>query len=137
IYIDPPFDVGADFTMNVPIGDANDVVEKDQSTLEMVAYRDMWGRGRDSYVQMIFERLVLMRELLSDSGNIYVHCDWRVNSSIRLIMDEVFVSENYVNEIVWKRSDAKGDATQGSRHYSRVQDTVLYDAKSASMTWNP
>ena len=64
IYIDPPFDVGADFTMDVPIGDGKETVGKDQSTLEMVAYRDMWGKGTDSYLHMMFERLSLMKELL-------------------------------------------------------------------------
>ena len=76
IYIDPPFDVGADFTMDVPIGDGKETVEKDQSTLEMVAYRDMWGKGTDSYLHMMFERLSLMKELLSEQGSIYVHCDY-------------------------------------------------------------
>ncbi len=74
IYIDPPFDVGADFTMNVPIGDERETTGKDQSTLEMVAYRDMWGKGTDSYLHMMYERLVLMKELLSETGSIYVHC---------------------------------------------------------------
>ena len=59
IYIDPPFDVGADFTMQVPIGEEKDAVEKDQSLLEMVAYRDMWGKGSDSYLHMMYERLTL------------------------------------------------------------------------------
>ena len=63
IYIDPPFDVGADFTMDVPIGDEKETVDKDQSTLEMVAYRDMWGKGTDSYLHMMYERLILMKEL--------------------------------------------------------------------------
>src|SRR5205823_9648409 len=65
IYIDPPFAVGADFTFNVPIGDETDVVEKDQSTLEFVAYRDTWGRGTDSYIHMLYARFALMNELLS------------------------------------------------------------------------
>src|SRR6266702_1163903 len=77
IYIDPPFDVGADFTMDVPIGDGKETVGKDQSTLEMVAYRDMWGKGTDSYLNMMFERLTLMRELLSETGSIYVHLGWQ------------------------------------------------------------
>ena len=65
IYIDPPFDVGADFSMAVPIGDGKETVDKDQSTLEMVAFRDIWGKGTDSYNQMMFERLLLIRELLA------------------------------------------------------------------------
>jgi len=78
IYIDPPFDVGADFTMSVEIGDNSDLIEKDQSLLEMVAYRDTWGKGLESYLQIIAERLALMKELLSESGSIYVHIDWHV-----------------------------------------------------------
>jgi adenine-specific DNA-methyltransferase len=98
IYIDPPFDVGADFTMDVLVGDDNETVEKDQSTLEMVAYRDMWGKGTDSYLHMIYERL---KTLLSERGSIYVHCDWRVNALIRLCMDDIFGKENFRNEIIW------------------------------------
>jgi len=75
IYIDPPFDVGADFTMDVPIGDEKETIGKDQSCLEMVAFKDMWGKGTDSYLHMMFERLTLMKELLSEKGNIFVHCD--------------------------------------------------------------
>ena len=77
IYIDPPFDVGADFTMDVPIGDGKETVGKDQSTLEMVAYRDMWGKGTDSYLHMMFERLYAYEGVASEHGSIYVHCDWQ------------------------------------------------------------
>ena len=101
IYIDPPFDVGADFKMDVPIGDGKETIEKDQSTLEMVAYRDMWGKGTDSYLHMMFERLSLMKELLSEKGSIYVHCDWRMNSHIRQLLDEIMGGENFRNEIIW------------------------------------
>ena len=101
IYIDPPFDVGADFTMQVPLGDNNDTIEKDQSALELVAYRDMWGRGTDSYLHMMFERLVLIRELLSERGSVFVHCDWHVGHYLRAVLAEVFGKDNFVNEIVW------------------------------------
>src|SRR5438552_18747923 len=97
IYIDPPFDVGADFTMDVPIGDEKETVGKDQSTLEMVAYRDMWGKGTDSYLQMMYERLALMKELLSEKASIYVHCDWRVGHHLGLMMDELFGQDSHVN----------------------------------------
>jgi adenine-specific DNA-methyltransferase len=100
IYIDPPFDVGADFTMDVPIGDGVESVEKDQSTLEMVAYRDMWGKGTDSYLHMMYERLVLMRDLLSEKGSLYVHCDWRVTHLLRKMLDELFTEDAFVNEII-------------------------------------
>ncbi len=88
IYIDPPFDVGADFSMNIEVG--GDTFTKRPNILEEIAYRDTWGKGADSFIAMIHERLVLMRDLLAEDGSIYVHCDWRVNSHIRLVMDEVF-----------------------------------------------
>ncbi|MBW2200608.1 MAG: site-specific DNA-methyltransferase [Deltaproteobacteria bacterium] len=99
IYIDPPFDVGADFTMNVPIGEKRENVGKDQSALEMVAYRDMWGKGTDSYLQMMHERIVLIRDLLSEKGTLYVHYDWHVGQHLKLILLEIFGEENFMNEI--------------------------------------
>lgn len=135
IYIDPPFDVGADFTMNVPIGEEEDTVDKDQSALEMVAYRDTWGKGTDSYVHMMFERMALMRDLLSDSGSIYVHCDWRMNSLLRLVLDEVFSSAYYRNEIRWRRQPPRG-AKAISSQFARSSDTLLFFSKTSAMTWN-
>ena len=81
IYIDPPFDVGADFSMDIEIGD--ETFTKNPNILEEIAYRDTWGRGADSFLSMIYERLVLMRELLAEDGSIYVHCDWRVSPILR------------------------------------------------------
>jgi adenine-specific DNA-methyltransferase len=101
VYIDPPFDVGNDFTMDVPVGDGNDTLAKDQSTLEMVAYRDTWGKDVDSYLHMMFERLALMKELLSDNGSIVVHCDWHVNYHLRSLLNEIFGIDRFKNEIVW------------------------------------
>ncbi|MFA7167167.1 MAG: hypothetical protein WC124_15170, partial [Desulfoplanes sp.] len=75
IYIDPPFDVGADFSMDIAIG--KDTFTKQPNILEEIAYRDTWGKGTDSFISMIYERLVLMRDLLAEDGSIYVHCDWR------------------------------------------------------------
>src|SRR6185312_15670952 len=83
------------------IGDGKETVEKDQSTLEMVAYRDMWGKGSDSYLDMMYERLSMMKELLSEKGSIYVHCDWHVSPMLRALLDEIFGSENFRNEIYW------------------------------------
>ena len=124
IYIDPPFDVGADFKLRVPIGDSDDTIEKDQSTLEFVAYRDIWGRGTDSYLQMIYERLALMKTLLSETGAIYVHCDWRVSFLLRLILDEVFGKENFQNEIYWYYYNKLYGATKDV--FPRATDTILY-----------
>ena len=101
IYIDPPFDVGADFSMDIEIGE--ETFTKDPNILEEIAYRDTWGKGADSFIAMIYERLILMRDLLAEDGSIYVHCDWRVNSLVRLSMDEVFGQRSFVNEISWKK----------------------------------
>lgn len=98
IYIDPPFDVGADFSMDIEIGD--DTFTKKPNVLEELAYRDTWGKGSDSFIAMIYERLVLMRDLLAEDGSIYVHCDWRVNSLIQMVMNEVFTNYTY-SEIIW------------------------------------
>ncbi|MFH0982210.1 MAG: site-specific DNA-methyltransferase [Planctomycetota bacterium] len=133
IYIDPPFDVGADFTMTVPVGDEKETVFKDQSTLEMVAYRDTWGRGTDSYLSLMCERLVVMKELLSDKGSIYVHCDYRVNSHLKLILYEILDQQHFRNEIVWQRTNAHNEAGQ----YGRVHDTLLFATKTDSYVWHP
>ncbi len=133
IYIDPPFDVGADFTMNLSIGDGNEKIDKDQSTLELVAYRDMWGRGTDSYLSMLHERLSIMRELLSETGQIYVHCDWRTNSLIRLILDEVFGINNFLSELTWRKLTA---AKSQSDFFSNVKDSIIVYRKFKSK-FNP
>lgn len=107
IYIDPPFDVGADFTMNVPIGDEKETAFKDQSTLEMVAYRDMWGKGTDSYLHTMYERMMLMRVLLSERGSVFVHLAPTVSHHFRCVMDDVFLSDNFRNEIIVNRPISK------------------------------
>ena len=90
IYIDPPFDVGADFSMKIQVGEDNEEFTKQPNVLEELAYRDTWGKGTDSFIAMLYERLFIMKDLLARNGVICVHCDWRLNSSIRLIMDEIF-----------------------------------------------
>jgi adenine-specific DNA-methyltransferase len=129
IYIDPPFDVGADFTMNVPIGDEKETVAKDQSTLEMVAYRDMWGKGTDSYLHMMFERLSLMKELLSETGNICVHCDWHASHHLKIVLGEIFGVENFRNEIVWwYYNKMQGNVGR----FAANHDVILWFSKTAS-----
>jgi DNA modification methylase len=130
IYIDPPFDVGADFSMDIEIGD--ETFTKEPGILEEIAYRDTWGKGADSFIAMIYERLSLMHDLLADDGSMYVHCDTRVNAYIRLVLDEVFSKEKCVNEIVWKRSDAHSD----SNAYGKVHDTIFFYRKGSKNTWN-
>jgi DNA modification methylase len=136
IYIDPPFDVGADFTMNVPIGDEKEIITKDQSALEMVAYRDMWGKGTDSYLQMMYERLVLMRECLSKTGTIFVHVGWLVSHYVKAILDDVFGNYHFLNQIIWKRQTAHSDIGQGSKHLGRIHDVIFLYTKSDNFTWN-
>jgi DNA modification methylase len=126
IYIDPPFDVGADFSMDIEIGKST--YEKKPNVLEHIAYRDTWGKGEDSFLSMIFERLSLMKDLLAEDGSIYVHCDWRLNSSIRLILDEIFGRANYRNEIVWCYS-GPGKNDKG---FVKKHDNILFYAKSDS-----
>ena len=133
IYIDPPFDVGADFSMDIEIG--GDTFTKKPNILEEIAYRDTWGKGADSFIAMIYERLMLMRDLLAEEGSIYVHCDWRVNSLIRLVLDEVFSSQFYKNEIRWKRQPPRG-AKAISKQYARSSDSILYYTKLPSGIWN-
>src|SRR5690242_5141974 len=101
IYIDPPFDVGADFSMDIEIG--GETFHKEPNILEQIAYRDTWGRGADSFISMIYERLILMRSLMRDDASIYVHCDWRVSAYMRGVLEEVFGKDNFRNEITWKR----------------------------------
>lgn len=130
IYIDPPFDVGADFSMDIEIG--GDTFTKKPNILEEIAYRDTWGKGADSFIAMIYERLILMRDLLAEDGSIYVHCDWRVNSHIRLVMDEVFGTDNYQNEVAWQRTSAHSDLG----HYGVNVDSIFYFSKSEKRLWN-
>ncbi len=135
IYIDPPFDVGADFSMDIEIG--GETFHKEPNLLEQIAYRDTWGRGADSFISMIYERLILMRDLLAEDGSIYVHCDWRVNSFLRVVMGEIFGPHNFVNQICWRRTTAHGDAKQGAQHFDTVDDTILFFTKSdENKIWN-
>jgi len=125
IYIDPPFDVGADFSMDIEIGE--DTFTKRPNVLEELAYRDTWGKGADSFIAMIYERLVLMRDLLADDGSIYVHCDWRVNSYIKNILDELFGEDNFDTEIVWKCSNTHPN----SKTYGAIHNLIYFYHKTA------
>lgn len=125
IYIDPPFDVGADFSMNIEIGGDN--FTKKPNILEEIAYRDTWGKGADSFIAMIYERLVLMRDLLAEDGSIYVHCDWRVNSYIRLLMEELFGKENFRNEIIWFYPGREKTSTN---KFQSKHDNLFFYSKS-------
>ena len=126
IYIDPPFDVGADFSMDIEIG--GETLTKNPNILEEIAYRDTWGQGADSFLAMIYERLILMRDLLAEDGSIYVHCDWRVNSHIRLALDEVF-RNNFEREVIWS-FDTKSGYKSAVKNWIRSHDTILFYSKN-------
>ncbi|MBM3245748.1 MAG: site-specific DNA-methyltransferase [Candidatus Omnitrophica bacterium] len=130
IYIDPPFDVGTDFSMNIEIGDEQ--FTKAPSVLEEIAYRDTWGKGADSFIAMIYERLTLMRDLLAQDGSIYVHCDYRVDSYIRCILDELFGKPNLRNEIIWCYTAP----SNVSGNYPRKHDVIYFYSKSSKVTLN-
>lgn len=133
IYIDPPFATGDDFSFRTTIPDSEEQFVKEPSMIERKAYRDTWGRGLDGYFQWFYETVALLRELLAEDGSIFVHCDSRVNSGARLIMDELFGDENFHNDIRWIRSLPHNDPGQ----YGRSSDTILYYSKSDSRTFNP
>ena len=130
IYIDPPFDVGADFSMDIEVG--GDTFTKKPNILEEIAYRDTWGAGADSFTAMIYERLIIMRDLLAEDGTIYVHCDWRVNSYIRLILDEVFGGGNQRNQIRWCY---RGGGVP-KKDFAPKHDTIFRYTKSDNYKFN-
>ena len=131
IYIDPPFAVGSDFGFNVEI--AGETAEKRQSIIEEIAYRDTWGRGISSYLSMMYERLKLMHSLLHTEGSIYVHIDWRVSSVMRMILDDAFGKDNFVNEIVWQKTRvSKGQ----SKNFGNIHDSILLYSKSQNYLFN-
>ncbi|CAN5207737.1 hypothetical protein BH24PSE2_BH24PSE2_01910 [soil metagenome] len=131
IYIDPPFDVGADFSMDIEIG--RETFHKEPNLLEQIAYRDTWGRGADSFISMMYERLILMRDLLAEDGCIYVHCDWRVNAFVRSLLDEIYGRSNFVNQISWRRTGAHNDP----QRFGTITDTIFFFSRTDRYTWNP
>ena len=144
IYIDPPFATGADFSFKVgmpdewkSVADKNEIV-KAPSILEELAYRDMWG-GRTpeeriaSYLNYMYERLVLMKELLSNDGSIYVHLDYRMVHYVKLIMDEIFGRENFINEIAW----CYGGGGAPEKNFNRKHDVILFYSKTDKYIFNP
>lgn len=134
IYIDPPFDVGADFSMDIEIGEGDETESftKKPSVIEEVAYRDTWGKGADSFIAMIYERLKLMHDLLAEDGSIYVHCDWRLSSHMHLILDEIFGKDNFRNEIIWHYQQG----TKPAEDFGRKHDTIFRYSKNENVIFN-
>jgi site-specific DNA-methyltransferase (adenine-specific)/adenine-specific DNA-methyltransferase len=129
IYIDPPFDVGADFSMDIEIG--GETFHKEPNLLEQIAYRDTWGRGADSFIGMIYERLILMRDLMHPDGSIYVHCDWRVSALLRITLDEVFGRDALQREIVWRIGWISGYKS-AAPNWIRNHDTIYFYVRNPS-----
>ena len=132
VYIDPPFDVGADFSMEINVGD--DSVTKKPSVVEEVVYRDTWGKGTDSYIHMIYSRLRQIHELLAEDAYIVVHVDWHVSHHLRMLLDETFGSENFVNEIIWHYYN-KYSAAKAA--FPRAHDNLLVYKKGNPGNINP
>jgi adenine-specific DNA-methyltransferase len=128
VYIDPPFDVGADFVTNIEIGKTT--FEKAPTIMEEIAFRDTWGKGQDSFLAMIYERLKLMYDLIAPDGTIWVHCDTRVNSHLRLILDEIFGSDKMINTITWKRTNNPKGSQFEETKFGTASDTIFLYAKS-------
>lgn len=134
IYIDPPFDSKADYRTKVTLPGVE--LEQKPTVIEQFAYSDTWSDGTASYLAMITPRLVLMRELLTDTGSIYVHLDWHVAHYVKLVMDELFGKDNFINEIIWKRGHAHSDGRQGAAHFGRLHDSLFLYSKSPSYHFN-
>ncbi len=133
IYIDPPFATGADFSFTAAIPGSDESFTKEPSIIEQKAYRDTWGRGLDSYLQWFYETVILLRELLTEDAAIYVHCDSGINSYIRSVLDEVFGSASFINELIWRRTGTHGT----TRSYGVIHDTILFYSKSEAYTFHP
>jgi adenine-specific DNA-methyltransferase len=135
IYIDPPFDSKADYRTKITLPGVE--LEQKPTVIEQFAYSDTWVDGTASYLAMITPRLILMRELLSDTGSIYVHLDWHVGHYVKLVLDEVFGKDNFCNQVIWKRSTSIG-AKSKSKMMARNCDYIFFYAKNyEKIFYNP
>lgn len=125
IYIDPPFDSKADYKKTIELRGKK--VENDHSNFEEKQYTDIWTN--DDYLQFMYERLIILRELLSDRGSLYLHCDWHKVHHLRAIMDEVFSPDNFRNEIIWQKLKA---AKKQAETFGNIHDTILFYTKTGA-----
>lgn len=139
IYIDPPFDSKADYVKNIKLN-GQKLQGVEQNVIEQMQYTDIWEK--DEYLQFMYERLIVMRELLSDKGSIYLHCDFHRSSHLRLIMDEVFgegsigedkKASGFRAEIIW---DKGFRGTESKNIYQRTHDVIFWYSKSGDWIWN-
>lgn len=131
IYIDPPFDSKADYSHRMLL--EGEQVTKEPSVIERLAYKDTWAGGLDSYLDMMYPRLQLMKRLLAENGSIYVHLDWHVGHYVKVMMDEIFGKENFVNEIIWYYPNKVGREAAG---FSRNSDVLLFYSKTQTIQFN-
>ena len=131
IYIDPPFDSKADYRTKVsfPSGD----IEQKPTVIEQYAYSDTWSEGTASYLAMMVPRLILLRELLSENGSVFVHLDWHVGPYVKVILDAVFGSGNFINEVIWNKGFR---GTEANRVFQRSHDVIYYYSKTGNYIWN-
>ncbi len=132
IYIDPPFKSNEDYSHGVRIN-ARETVTKVPSMLERLAYRDMWVGGIDSYLDMLYPRLQLMRRLLAPHGSLYLHIGTDVSAYVRVLLDEIFGRDRFESEIVWKRTSAHTTANR----YGPVHDVIFFYSRSDAKVWQP
>ena len=131
VYIDPPFNVGDDFEFEIEVG--KEKLNKKRNALEQLAYSDTWGKGEDSFLSMIYERLKLIKMLMSNNASIYVHCDYRVSSYLRIILNEIFGEDNFKNEVIWSYR-IQG---VGKKFWARKHDTIFFYTKSNVYNFKP
>jgi len=132
VYIDPPFAVGADFSHTIELN--GETATKSQSVLEEIAYRDTWQKGISSYLSMMYERLKLIHNLLAEDGTVYLHCDWRVNSQLRFLCDDIFGRNNFLNEIIWTYFAFK---RKTSKKFPQKHDYLFsYKKNTDNFIWN-
>jgi DNA modification methylase len=126
IYIDPPFKTGGDFILKIPIGENDEYIQN-------LAYEDKWREGLASYLNFLYERLIIMKKLLANIGSIYLHLDWHISHYAKLIMDEIFGPENFRNEIIWAYPAA---SVKTRKFFIRSYDTILFYSKSDEYIFN-
>ena len=131
IYIDPPFDSKADYRTKISLPGTD--IQQKPTVIEQFAYADTWEYGTISYLKMIYPRLLLMKEMLSEKGSIYVHIDWHIGAYMKIMLDDIFGKDCFRNEIVWQRVYAHNDTDK----YGNIHDTIYYYLKTPSAkTWN-
>ena len=135
IYIDPPFFTGTNMNINIKIGDKGEVT-KEPSAIEEIAYRNMWKEGPSSFLQYMYERIKLMRDLLAEDGSIYVRFDYHYSHYIKLILDEIFGYENFRNEIIINRTRKNVTESQTQRVFPTATDSLFFYSKSENVSLN-